>query len=223
MDPGFLYLDNFGRMAIIVGFLLAAPFFAYAGFLFMSSMGDPNRSAQARNSVISVFVGVAVIGLAYLVPLFVSDAVIAPSGGTVYELERGVNCDGILRDQLVANRQASDAGRIQFVITSIQTRFEDCNDIFWTPLVREDPVGEIAGCFEGADNDLISGVRVPRGLLRGGEIAAQSGRDDRNNIIVHWEFSPGEGLSGLPSDGSICWMYVSSLGSWVEGYLGGSG
>ena len=221
MDPGFLYLDNFGRMAVIVGFLLAAPFFAYAGFLFMSSMGDPNRSAMARNSVISVCVGLAVIGLAYLVPMFVADAVIAPSGGTVYELERGVNCDGILRDQLVANRQASDAARIQFVITSIQTRFEDCNDTFWTPLVRAE--GRVGSCFEGADNDLISGVRVPRGLLRGGVIAAQSGRDDRNNIIVHWEFSPGEGRSGLPSDGSICWMYVSSLGSWVEGYIGRSG
>ena len=218
MDPGFLYLDNFGRLAIIVGFLLATPFFAYAGFLFMSSMGDPNRSAQARNSVISVCAGIAVIGLAYGIPRFIGDVVIAPSGGTVYELERGVNCDGILRDQLVANRQASDAGRIQFVITRIQARFEDCNDTFWTPVVRAE--GRVGSCFEGTPPDLlVSGVRVPEGLLRGGDIARRSGRDDRNNIIVHWEFSPGEGRSGLPSDGSICWMYLSSLGTWVEGYL----
>ena len=217
MDPGFLLIDNFARLVAIVGIIISTPLFAWAGYLWMTSMGDPNRAAAARNAVINVCIGVVIIGCAFIIPSVIGESVVAPSGGIVYERDSGINCDGILREHLVANRQASDAARINFIIQRIQARFEDCTDLFWTPLARDDS-GLIASCFDGSTGDSISGVAVPRGLKRGGSTVSRSGRDARNNVIVHWTVSPGEGLTGLPSDGSVCWMYVSATGSWVEGY-----
>ena len=222
MDPGFLLIDNFARLAAVVGVMLAVPLFAWAGYLWMTSMGDPNRAAAARNAVISVGVGVVIIGCAFIIPAVIGESVVAPAGGIVYEQDSGINCDGILRDQLVANRQASDADRINFIIQRIQARFEDCTDLFWTPLARVQSGGGTGGCFDGdgSTKNSISGVAVPRGLKRGGSVVSASGRDARNNVIVHWTSSFGRHglLSGLPSDSSVCWMYVSATGSWVEGY-----
>ena len=147
----------------------------------------------------------------------------APAGGLVYEQDSGINCDGILREQLVANHQVSNADRINFIIQRIQERFEGCDDLFWTPFARSDTGRMSDNCFDNWDRDSISGVTVPRGLKRRGSlVVSQSGRDARNNIIVHWTTSrqmPGGEVSGYPSDDSICWMYVSATGSWVEGYI----
>ena len=217
MDPGFLLINNFARLVAILGILISTPLFAWAGYLWMTSMGDPNRAAAARNAFISVGVGLVIIGCAFIIPAVIGESVVAPAGGLVYEQDSGVNCDGILREQLVANRQASDADRINFIIQRIQAEFEACTDFFWTPLAREE--GTIDGCFDGNDENFISGVTVPRGLKKGGSVKNQSGRDARNNVIVHWtDAVPGESEWGLPSDNSYCWMYVSATGSWVEGY-----
>ena len=219
MDPGFLLVDNFARLVAIVGLLLSVPLFAFGGYLFMTSMGDPNRAAAARNAILSVGIGIVVIGCAFIIPAVIGEFVVAPSGGIVHERDQGMNCDGILREQLAVNEQASDADRINFVIRRIQSRFEDCGELFWTPLVRDDS-GSIADCFDDGNPNFIAGVEVPRGLRRGGSVMNQSGRDARGNVIVHWRTSHGihGRLSGLPSDSSICWMYISATRSWVEGY-----
>ena len=217
MDPGFLLIDNFARLVAILGILISTPLFAWAGYLWMTSMGDPNRAAAARNAFISVGIGLVIIGCAFIIPAVIGESVVAPAGGIVYEQDSGVNCDGILREQLVANHQVSNAARINFIIQRIQSRFEDCTDLFWTPRAREE--GTIDGCFDGNDENFISGVAVPRGLKRGGTALSRSGRDARNNIFVQWTIHvPGESSWGLPSDNAICWMYVSATGSWVEGY-----
>ena len=217
MDPGFLLIDNFAHLVAILGIMISTPLFAWAGYLWMTSMGDPNRAAAARNAFISVCIGLVIIGCAFIIPSVIGESVLAPSGGIVYERDSGINCDGILREHLVSNRQASDSARINFIIQQIQARFEDCTDLFWTPVARTDS-SVIASCFDGSTRDSISGVAVPRGLKRGGSAVSRSGRDARNNVIVHWTVSPAQGLTGLPSDDSVCWMYVDATGSWVEGY-----
>ena len=219
MDPGFLLINNFARLVAILGILISTPLFAWAGYLWMTSMGDPNRAAAARNAFISVGVGLVIIGCAFIIPAVIGESVVAPAGGLVYEQDSGVNCDGILREQLAANRQASDADRINFIIRRIQAEFEDCTDFFWTPLAR-DASGDIENCFDDSvEKNSVSGVKVPRGLKKGGSVKNQSGRDARNNVIVHWTVAvQGESEWGLPSDNAICWMYVSATGSWVEGY-----
>ena len=187
MDPGFLLINNFARLVAILGILISTPLFAWAGYLWMTSMGDPNRAAAARNAFISVGLGLVIIGCAFIIPSVIGESVVAPAGGLVYEQDSGINCDGILREQLVANHQVSNADRINFIILRIQEKFEDCNDLFWTPFARSSS-GVISSCFDDPyTRDSISGVTVPRGLKKGGsEVGNHSGRDARNNIIVHW-------------------------------------
>ncbi len=226
MDPGLLLVENLGRFAAVVGVILATPFFAYAGWLWLSSMGDPNRSASARNSVIGVCVGVVIMGLAFLVPAAVSDYVVAPAGGIEYESEQGVNCDQMLRDRLVANREISDAHRVNYVVQHIQATFEGCAREMWNPVARTTGAG-IGTCFDTSAYKKVSGVEVPEALqdrqvanVSAFSPAYTSGRDDRNNVIVHWVPTNvgAAGDVGLPSDGSVCWLYVANLTTWVEGY-----
>ena len=214
MDPGFLLVENFSRFAAAVGLLVAAPLFVWGGYLWMTSMGDPNRSAAARNAVISVGIGIIVIGSSFILPRVIGDFVVAPSGGIVFERQPGVNCDGMFREQLMINRTASTPTRMNFLVQRIQSRFEDCNEAFWAPKVREDGHGHVGGCYDtngGVELNFIAGVEIPKGLDRG--VYRPSRRDARNNIMVHfWD-------PQYPADGAICWMYVSSLESWVEGYV----
>ena len=230
MDPGFLLVENFGRFVAVLGLLLATPAFAYAGWLWISSMGDPSRSAAARNSVISVCVGVVVIGLSFIVPLALSDYVVAPSGGVEYQMEGGINCDQILRDQLVANTEISNANRIAYAVQRIQSTFEGCNAALWNPVVRRDTAGVGSACFDNSSRNSVAGVEIPDSLFQrqwtgtgsGYSAASASGRDDRNNVIVHWTTATAGALYsmdwGLPSDGSACWLYISGISTWVEGY-----
>ena len=84
-----MLIDNFARLAAVVGVMLAVPLFAFAGYLWMTSMGDPNRAAAARNAVISVGVGVVIIGCAFIIPAVIGESVVAPVGGIVYEQDSG--------------------------------------------------------------------------------------------------------------------------------------
>ena len=216
MDPGFLLIENFARFAAVVGLILAAPLFVWGGYLWMTAMGDPNRSAAARNAVISVGIGMIVIGCAFIIPRVVGDFVVGPSGGVVFEREPGINCDGMFRQQLIINRTASTPRRMQFLAQRVGSQFDDCNEALWDPKVRGDGdddgyhLSHLALDCYGADAHFIAGVKIPKGLDRGPY--RPSRRDARNNIMVHFE------PTRPPADGSICWMYISDLESWVEGY-----
>ena len=216
MDPGFLLIENFARFAAVVGLILAAPLFVWGGYLWMTAMGDPNRSAAARNAVISVGIGMIVIGCAFILPRVISEFVVAPSGGLVFEREPGVNCDGMFRQQLIINRTASTPSRMDFLAQRVRSQFDDCNEAFWDPKVRLSSHDTVWACYDrhsdGRELYFIAGVKIPKGLDRGLDYKP-SRRDSRNNIMVHFL------STGPPADGSICWMYVSDLESWVEGYL----
>ena len=151
-----------------------------------------------------------VIGCAFILPRVIGDFVVAPSGGLVFEREPGVNCDGMFRQQLIINRTASTPSRMNFLAQRVGSQFEDCNEAFWDPEVRVYSHDTVNGCYDTGDKS-IAGVKIPKGLDRG--VYRPSRRDVRNNIMVH--FSAGK----YPADGSVCWMYVSDLESWVEGYL----
>ena len=165
MDPGFLLVENFARFAAAVGLLVAAPLFVWGGYLWMTSMGDPNRSAAARNAVVSVGIGIIIIGSSFILPRVIGEFVVAPSGGIVFERQPGVNCDGMLREQLMINRTASTPSRMNFLIQRIQSRFEDCNAALWGPKIREDRTHTGMGnsCYDDSTNESIAGVAVPEG------------------------------------------------------------
>ena len=136
----------------------------------------------------------------------------------------GKNCDQLLRNQLVFQRGASTAGRMQEVIRQIQAQRDNCVSEVWDPQVNDTNNFGTTGRWDSAanaqrqDNPLVGDLTVPTGLFRGAaatdSVRATSGRDSGNNIIVYWNAIP----AMAPSDGAICWMFSSRLNQWDENY-----
>ncbi len=60
------------------------------------------------------------------------------------ETETGLNCDGILRNQLVSQRGASTSERINVVLSQIQSRHAECAPEVWDPQAIDLPDSQ---CF----------------------------------------------------------------------------
>ena len=204
-----------------IGAALAVIYVVYSGYLFMSSQGDPQRMAQTRTSIIGVAIGLVLIGGAFIIPTTISRYVIEPAGGVRVEPRSGADCDGVLKDQLVVQRTAVNPGRMQFLISKIQGRRDECSMDLWAPVVRDRP-GRPLGCHfpVSAGVPKVGGVLVPDGLRSGASVVNKSSRDAYNNIIVYW-VHPDDTVApknGLPSDGAVCWLHVAAFGAWTEEY-----
>ena len=207
-----------------IGAALSVVYVVYSGYLFMSSQGDPQRMAQARTSIIGVAIGLVLIGGAFIIPTTISRYVIEPAGGVRVEPRAGADCDGVLKDQLVVQRTASTPERMQFLISQIQGRRDECSMDLWDPVVRQ-RAGRPFGCHfpTSAGDPEVGGVSVPEGLKHGASVVNKSFRDADNNIIVYW-VHPDDSVApktGLPSDGSVCWLHVAAFGAWTENYCEG--
>ncbi len=203
--------------------------FIYAGFLFMTASGDPQKTGQARQALMGAFIGLIITGAAFVLPRIISQAIIEPAGGVSIVTEGQVACDSLLEDQLVAQRGANSAARMNEVIRLIQNR-QECSADIWDPEV-ETTFLTTAFVAKGAtfvdDTSSCYGVNpvagasvgqtvVPIGLRVGraadGAPVARAFRDESNNIIVYFQFG------SLPSDDSVCWLYTSRLRSWSREY-----
>ena len=132
------------------------------------------------------------------------------------------DCDQLLRNQLVFQRGADTADRMQEVIQQIQAQRDECVSELWNPDV--DDATAVTGCFTAAPpytNPLtikIGDLTVPRTLYTGStaidRVRTTSGRDAENNIIVYWSTTHGE----QPANDAGCWLYVSRLNQWDENY-----
>ena len=206
-----------------LGAALSVVYIVYSGYLFMSSQGDPQRMAQARTSLIGVAVGLVIIGGAFIIPTTISRYVIEPAGGVRVEPRAGADCDGLLKDQMVVQRNAGRPGQMQFVISRIQGRRDECSKDLWSPVVRHRD-GYPVGChFPGGDHK-VGEIPVPEGLKTSASVVNRSSRDSDNNIIVYW-VHPDDTVApktGLPSDGSVCWLHVAAFGAWTENYCQGT-
>ena len=206
-----------------MGAALSVIYVVYSGYLFMSSQGDPQRMAQARTSIIGVAIGLVLIGGAFIIPTTISRYVIEPAGGVRVEPRAGADCDGVLKDQLVVQRTASTPERMQFLISQIQGRRDECSLDVWNPVVRHRD-GYPNGCgFEDSDHQTVGEVPAPDGLKVSASVRSTSSRDADNNIIVYW-VHPGDTTApktGLPSDGAVCWLHVAAFGAWTENYCEG--
>ena len=200
-----------------LGAALSVVYIVYSGYLFMSAQGDPQRMAQARTSLIGVAVGVVIIGGAFIIPTTISRYVIEPAGGVRIEPRAGADCDGLLKGQLVVQRTADRPDKMQFLVSQIQGRREECLKDLWAPVVKKDD-GHPAGCPDGGNE--VGGIPVPKGLKSSaGVLNPKSSRDSDNNIIVYWAHpDSSEAVTGLPSDGSVCWLHVAAFGAWTENY-----
>ena len=218
MDNFLMLVNGAALIAAALGGAVAAVFVVHSGYLYITSSGDPQRVAQARGSLIGVAVGLTIIGGAFLIPTTISRFVIEPAGGVKINARQAVDCDGLLKGQLVFQRTASTTERMQFLVSRIQGQRSECGPEFWNPVVKVN-AGHPNGCPE-ADHK-VGGVAVPDGLKNGASVNNTSSRDSGNNIIVFWVHpsNTSEPEKGLPSDGSVCWLYVSAFSAWSEAYL----
>ena len=140
-------------------------------------------------------------------------------------LEVGSDCDQLLKNQLVFQRGASTATRMNEVIRQIQAQRDDCLSELWDPTVDDsNAYADSTGCWaadtdaQRQDNPKVGDITVPAGLYDGrgqdAKVRANSGRDADNNVIVYWSNADGKS----PSDGASCWLYVSRLNIWDKNY-----
>ena len=215
---------------------------AFAGFQYATASGDPQKVGLAKNSFIGAFIGLIIASLAFIGPRIVTDMVIKPVGGVAVETEQGLNCDGILRNQLVFQRGASTKDRMNTVISQIQSRHTECASDVWDPEAIDMGAvtatsGDIAAgtpykgqCYKGgnggfdqsADKPKVGDQNLPEGLMRNfgttGNLPSPrstSGRDSANNIIVYWA----DDVANRPSDAASCWYYNARLNSWHENFF----
>ena len=220
----------FNNVGILVAALaggISLVMFGFAGIQYMTAQGDPQGMSKAKMSVIGAVVGLAIAGLAFVMPGIISRLIVEPAGGQdVSGGSVGADCDQLLRNQLVFQRGASTYGRMNEVIRQIQSTRDNCVSELWNPRVGNFtgtpaavgcwgslPTYETAGVvLDGKVGDLT----IPRSLYDGFDatdtVRGTSGRDSDNNIIVYWDDN------NPPADASECWIFVSRLNVWDENY-----
>ena len=216
--------NNVGLLVAALAGGISLVMFGFAGIQYMTAQGDPQGMSKAKMSVIGAVVGLAIAGLAFVMPGIISRLIVEPAGGQDVSGDSvGANCDQLLRNQFVFQRGASTHGRMQEVIRQIQAQRDNCVSELWNPDVDDDTA--ITECFSEAqeyDNPLVAKIgdlTVPRSLYDGftvgtSKLRETSGRDSDNNIIVYWSATPGS----TPADASKCWLYVARLNVWDENY-----
>ena len=172
------------------------------------------------------FIGLIITGAAFVLPRIISQAIIEPAGGVSIVTEGQVACDSLLEDQLVAQRGANSAARMNEVIRLIQNR-QECSADIWNPSVLTTvafvDVTEATGnyCYKATATDIDGGdpaavgtVAVPLGLRVGRENGKspveRAFRDESNNIVVYFSGPPLRQLNLL--------AVHCSLRSWSRNY-----
>ena len=218
-------------VAVLVGVVVTIVV-AYAGFMYATAAGDPQKTGIAKNAFVGAFIGLIIASVAFIGPRIITDMVIKPVGGVAIESEIGLNCDGILRNQLVFQRGASTKDRMNVVIAQIQSQQEECAADVWGPVVLDlDTAATVdddkSNCYGGTKGAVpifttpaiksstkVGTQELPAGLVVGSGITAtpraKSGRDSENNIVIYFNLA----AASRPSDGASCWLYYHRLKAW---------
>ena len=205
--------SSFARMLFVVGVGAFTLCIFFAAFQLIMSQGDPQGLNKARMGLRMAIAGLFLVGTAFIIPRVIGGTVIEQAGGAPVVVESPYNCDGLLREQLVLDRNVFTAARLNAVIGSVQSQhLGACAVDVWNPLVVDARSG--AGCAYAIE---VGGQRYPSGLQDPDptppfHVRKNSGRDRDNNIIVHWDGSR------RPTDNARCWMYVSGLDRWFVQY-----
>ncbi len=157
----------------------------------------------------------------------------APTATATAEPGTGLNCDGIFRNQLVFQRGASNADRMNILVSQVKSQYPECDAEVWNPTVLDLDLGPpaVGSCYgtagakaTGSTRDAaataskVGNAEMPHGLLiqtnAGYESPVKSGRDSENNIIVYFDLDFANG----PSDGASCWLYQARSKTWHENF-----
>ena len=221
------------RLLVIVGAGVSTVSICFAAFQWMTAQGDPQGVNKARMGLMGAVGGLILVGTAFIIPRVIGETVIEQVGGVSVTVEASQDCDEILREQFVFQRNASTVQRLNDVIGRVQSQHrETCSVDIWDPKVvasfDQDGDGTPAtadGSDDGACHDLVivGGQSRPSGLAEVNPsetpspgtpypVRYASSRDRDNNIIVHWHETK------RPTDNAKCWMYVSGLDRWFVQY-----
>ena len=135
-------------------------------------------------------------------------------------IQAKLNCDSVLRSQLVFQRGATTKGRIQGVIGQVQFHEPECASNVWRP-VAIDMDGANGLCYRSSKGYIAGGTELKVGgralpeslqtTVGANRIPRHtSGRDLENNIIVYWA----DETADRPSDAASCWLYFARLRAW---------
>ena len=206
-----------------------------AGFFYMTAFGDPQKQNIARGALVGSFVGVCIMGVAFLAPKIMSQFVLEPAGLEGVDQSAGnTSCDRTLRSALIVRRGVGNAKQVNQIVRAVQAqRAADCNQEVWNPFASIDdgtPPGGLAGatlvdgftayCADITGDPpvglLIGNTNTPQTLAnlaksRGGNSTYGGfARDASGNILVEFQ------TAFRPTDGSQCWMYVAQSNYWDQ-------
>ena len=219
MDELTTIFGSLSRLMAIVGGGISTVAICYAGILWMTSSGDPQNMSKARMALMGAVGGLIIVGIAFIIPRIIGETVIEPVGGNIGGTESSQNCDEILRNQFIFQRNASTVPSLNAVIANLQNqRVDQCSVDVWDPHVGTKAEVELAAPTAGCKKSQIGQQDVPSGLQISTDDSVTdyanarytSGRDRDNNIIVHWSHADDE----KPTDNAKCWLYVERLSTW---------
>ena len=220
MDEITTIFGSLSRLMAIVGGGISTVAICYAGILWMTSSGDPQNMSKARMALMGAVGGLIIVGIAFIIPRIIGETVINPVGGNIGGTEASQNCDEILRNQFIFQRNASTVDSLNAVVANLQNqRVDQCSIDVWDPEVLAAALVEtpVAGTSEGGCKaEEVGKQDVPSGLHQGGTVNPDhgryaSGRDRDNNILIHWTTVP---VGKRPTDNAKCWLYVERLSAW---------
>ena len=233
-------INNFARLILYAGGGVFTIAVCVAGFFYMTAFGDPQKQNIARGALVGSFVGVCIMGVAFLAPKIMSQFVLEPAGLEGVDQSAGnTSCDRTLRSALIVRRGVGNAKQVNQIVRAIQAqRAADCNQEVWNPYARikGKPPGEsteeTAAGFEATKCSavaagtpsvvtplVIGNTDTPQTLAN---LAAQRSagtgattyggfaRDAAGNILVQFN------TAFRPTDGSLCWMYVAQSNYWDQ-------
>ena len=167
-------------LAVYAGGVVVVLFIVYSGFLYATSGGESQRVAQARTSLFMCLLGLMIIGLAFIVPRVITESVVQPAGGVSLGMQDGIDCDAVLRSQILSQRSVDQASEVNVLIRLIQERYGQCDSHSWDVeaeaphlvISAEKEFSETNYFYADSGNNekscvgsLPGGVSVPPGLL----------------------------------------------------------
>ena len=201
-------INNFARLILYAGGGVFTIAVCVAGFFYMTAFGDPQKQNIARGALVGSFVGVCIMGVAFLAPKIMSQFVLEPAGLEGVDQSAGnTSCDRTLRSGLIVRRGVGNSKQVNQIIKAIQAqRAADCNAEVWSPGSSPGfiaagacvPLLVLVQCscqrYRRRDGSAyLASVAASRIASTAGGFA----RDAAGNI-----------LRRLPTDGSQCWLYA---------------
>ena len=237
-------INNFARLILYAGGGVFTIAVCVAGFFYMTAFGDPQKQNIARGALVGSFVGVCIMGVAFLAPKIMSQFVLEPAGLEGVDQSAGnTSCDRTLRSALIVRRGVGNYKAANVIVRAIQAqRSTDCNQEVWNPEINPAGFSSCAtGGSAGTPGTAAVGVLGDPGYVAAvlGTAATSAGVTIGDNIApptlvglasvrVGSTTYGGFALDAAgnilvefatanrPTDGSQCWLYIAQSNYWDE-------